>query len=110
MDLWPEWREAQDKTPPESLTGEDSDRYGEMLTERTEVFERQIVKEPAQTMIGVFAQLSVFRDWIDNGLPNSGDATIRGFYDRVDATLRDAAAARGVEVPAYVGPEGAPIS
>ena len=68
------------------------------------------MKEPAQTIIGVFAQLSVFREWIDNGLPNSGDATIREFYDRVDATLRSAAAARGVEVPAYVGPEGAPIS
>ncbi len=60
-------------------------------------------------MIGVFAQLSVMREWIDWGLNDSMEATIKAFQDRVDQTLRDAAAKLGFDVPAYRVPEDFPI-
>ena len=104
------WRKSGIEAAPEILTGEHSDDYGSGLTQQTGALERQLMKEPAQTMIGVFAQLSVIREWVDNGLPNSGEAAIKAYHDRVDSALRDAAAERGFDMPAYPGPMGAAIS
>ena len=50
-------------------------------------------------------------EWADTGGDVAGGAAkIKTFQERVDSTLRDAAAARGFEVPAYVGIEDFPIS
>ncbi len=103
------WRKSHDATTPDILTGEESDHYGSGLTHQTCALERQIMKHHAETLIGAFVHLSVFREWTDNGEPMGGEAIIKDFHDRADSTLRDAAAKHGFEVPAYPGPEGVPI-
>lgn len=65
--LWAMWRQAQYADVPETLTGEHSDDYGSGQLQQTGAIEDQLMEKPATTLIGMFAQLSVMREWHDNG-------------------------------------------
>ena len=97
--LWAKWRAVSGEKVPEGLEGEMSDLYLDGAGKQTAALEQQIMMATAETVLGAYAQITVLRDWVENGMPAAGKSIVKDFHNKIESALEYAVAKASVAEP-----------